>query len=46
LAVYLYEIGFQRFDQGYAAAIGYSLAVISILLAGLQLLLFRAFRDD
>lgn len=46
LAVYLYEIGFQRFDQGYAAAIGYSLAVISILLAGVQLLLFRAFRDD
>lgn len=46
LAIYLYEIGFQRFDQGYAAAIGYSLAVISILLAGLQLLLFRAFRDD
>jgi ABC-type sugar transport system permease subunit len=46
LAIYLYEIGFQRFDQGYAAAIGYSLAVISILLAGVQLLLFRAFRDD
>jgi ABC-type sugar transport system permease subunit len=46
LAVYLYEIGFQRFDQGYAAAIGYSLAVISILLAGLQFLLFRAFSDD
>ena len=46
LAVYLYEIGFQQFDQGYAAAIGYSLAVISILLAGLQLLLFQAFRDD
>jgi ABC-type sugar transport system permease subunit len=46
LAIYLYEIGFQRFDQGYAAAIGYSLAVISMLLAGLQLLLFRAFRDD
>jgi ABC-type sugar transport system permease subunit len=46
LAIYLYEIGFQRFDQGYAAAIGYSLAVISMLLAGVQLLLFRAFRDD
>ena len=46
LAIYLYEIGFQRFDQGYAAAIGYSLAVISIVLAGLQLLLFRAFSDD
>jgi ABC-type sugar transport system permease subunit len=46
LAIYLYEIGFQRFDQGYAAAIGYSLAVISIVLAGLQFLLFRAFSDD
>jgi ABC-type sugar transport system permease subunit len=46
LAVYLYEVGFQQFDQGYAAAIGYSLAMISILLAGVQLLLFRAFRDD
>lgn len=46
LAVYLYEIGFQRFDQGYAAAIGYSLAVISIVLASVQLLLFQVFRDD
>ena len=45
LAVYLYEIGFRQFEQGYAAAIGYSLAVISILLAGLQLLLFRVFSD-
>jgi len=46
LAIYLYEVGFQEFDQGYAAAVGYSLAIISILLAGLQLLLFRAFSDD
>ncbi|MDQ3779938.1 MAG: sugar ABC transporter permease [Chloroflexota bacterium] len=46
LAIYLYEVGFQEFDQGYAAAVGYSLALISILLAGLQLLLFRAFSDD
>ncbi|MDP9364618.1 MAG: sugar ABC transporter permease [Chloroflexota bacterium] len=46
LAIYLYDVGFQQFDQGYAAAIGYSLATISILLAGLQLLLFRAFGED
>ncbi len=46
LAIYLYQVGFQEFEQGYAAAIGYSLALISILLAGLQLLLFRAFSED
>ena len=46
LAIYLYDVGFQQFDRGYAAAIGYSLALISIVLAGLQLLLFRTFRDD
>jgi ABC-type sugar transport system permease subunit len=46
LAVYLYDVGFQQFDQGYAAAIGYSLAMISILLAGVQLLLFRVFSSD
>lgn len=46
LAVYLYEVGFRQFDQGYASAIGYSLAIISTLLAGMQLLLFRAFGED
>ena len=46
LAIYLYEVGFRQFDQGYAAAIGYSLAVISILLAGIQLVLFRTFQSD
>ena len=46
LAIYLYEIGFRQFEQGYAAAIGYSLALISIVLAGVQLLLFRRFGDD
>ncbi len=45
LAIYLYEVGFRQFDQGYAAAIGYSLALISILLSGVQFLLFRVFRD-
>ena len=46
LAIYLYEVGFRQFDQGYAATIGYSLAVISILLAGIQLVLFRTFQND
>jgi len=46
LAIYLYDVGFQQFEQGYAAAIGYSLAIISMVLAGIQLLLFRAFADD
>lgn len=41
LSQYLYEVGFSQFDRGYAAAIGYSMAVISILLAVLQLLLYR-----
>ncbi len=46
LAIYLYDVGFQRFEQGYAAAIGYSLALISLVLAGVQLVLFRTFSDD
>ena len=46
LAIYLYDVGFQQFNQGYAAAIGYSLALISIVLAGLQLLLFRVFATN
>jgi ABC-type sugar transport system permease subunit len=41
LSVYLYEVGFSQFDRGYAAAIGYSMALISIALAMIQLLLFR-----
>jgi ABC-type sugar transport system permease subunit len=43
LSVYLYEVGFSQFDRGYAAAIGYSMALISIALAVIQLLLFRRF---
>jgi len=41
LSIYLYEVGFSQFDRGYAAAIGYSMALISIALAVIQLLLFR-----
>jgi ABC-type sugar transport system permease subunit len=43
LSQYLYEVGFSQFDRGYAAAIGYSMALISIVLTVLQLLLYRRF---
>lgn len=41
LAIYLYEVGFREFDRGYAAAIGYSMAIIAIVLAAAQLLVAR-----
>jgi ABC-type sugar transport system permease subunit len=43
LSLYLYEVGFSQFDRGYAAAIGYSMALISVGLALIQLYLFRRF---
>jgi ABC-type sugar transport system permease subunit len=43
LSLYLYEVGFSQFDRGYAAAIGYSMALISIGLTVIQLYLFRRF---
>ena len=43
LSPYLYEVGFSQFDRGYAAAIGYSMAIISIFLTVIQLLLYRRF---
>ena len=43
LAIYLYEVGFREFDRGYAAAIGYSMAIIAIVLAAVQLLAARRF---
>jgi ABC-type sugar transport system permease subunit len=43
LSQYLYEVGFSQFDRGYAAAIGYSMALISIFLTIVQLLLYRRF---
>ncbi len=43
LSIYLYEVGFSQFDRGYAAAIGYSMALISVGLALIQLYLFRRF---
>ncbi len=41
LAIYLYEVGFREFDRGYAAAIGYSMAVIAVVLAAAQILVAR-----
>ena len=41
LAIYLYEVGFQDFDRGYAAAVGYSMALIAIVFGSAQLLLAR-----
>jgi len=43
LAIYLYEVGFREFNRGYAAAIGYSMALIAIGLATVQLLVARRF---
>ena len=43
LAIYLYEVGFREFDRGYAAAIGYSMAIIAIVLAAIQLFAARRF---
>jgi ABC-type sugar transport system permease subunit len=43
LSLYLYEVGFSQFDRGYASAIGYSMALISIALAVTQLYLYRRF---
>lgn len=43
LAIYLYEVGFREFNRGYAAAIGYSMAIIAVGLAAVQLFLARRF---
>ena len=46
LAMYLYQIGFSQFSLGYAAAIGYSLALIAIVVSIVQFGLFRLWGDD
>ena len=43
---YLYNTGFSYFNLGYAAAIGYTLVVIIVVLAVLNLRFFGAFRED
>lgn len=46
MTMYLYQNGFSYFNLGYAAAIGYSLVIIIVAIAVVQLWLFGAFRED
>ena len=46
LAMYLYQIGFSQFSLGYAAAIGYSLALIAVVVAIFQFGLFRLWGEE
>jgi ABC-type sugar transport system permease subunit len=46
ISMYLYFNGFQYFNLGYAAAIGYSLVLIILALSLINLYAFGAFRED
>jgi ABC-type sugar transport system permease subunit len=46
MTLYLYETAFQNFNLGYASAIGWTLVIVIVVLAVVQLRLFGAFRDD
>ena len=46
MTMYLYNRGFRELKMGYASAIGYSLAIIIVVLTVAQLFLTRAFRED
>ena len=46
LSMYLYQIGFGQFNLGYAAAIGYSLAMIAIIVSVFQFGLFRLWGEE
>ena len=46
MTMYLYNRAFRELKMGYASAIGYSLAVIILVLSLIQLFLIRAFRED
>ena len=46
LAMYLYQIGFSQFSLGYAAAIGYSLALIAVVVSLFQFGLFRLWGEE
>ncbi|MGH2460269.1 MAG: carbohydrate ABC transporter permease [Chloroflexota bacterium] len=46
MTMYLYVTGFTYFNLGYASAIGYTLVVIIMIIAAVQLKLFGAFRED
>jgi arabinosaccharide transport system permease protein len=45
MTMYLFNRGFRELKMGYASAIGYTLAIIIVVLTILQLRLVRAFRD-
>ncbi|HXF63638.1 MAG TPA: sugar ABC transporter permease [Caldilineaceae bacterium] len=46
MVMYLYNTGFSYFNLGYASAIGYTLVLIVVTLAVLNLRFFGAFRED
>lgn len=46
MTMYLYQTGFQYFNLGYASAIGYTLVIVIMIIAAVQLWLFGAFRED
>ena len=46
MTMYLYNRGFRELKMGYASAIGYTLAIIIVMLTVIQLFLIRAFRED
>ena len=46
MTMYLYNTGFRELKLGYAAASGYALALIIVVLTVIQLFLVRAFRED
>jgi ABC-type sugar transport system permease subunit len=46
MTMYLYIIGFRQFKLGYASAIAYALVAIVLGLSLINLILFRAFREE
>jgi len=46
MTMHLYNTGFRELKLGYAAANGYALAVIIVVLTVIQVVLVRAFRED
>jgi multiple sugar transport system permease protein len=46
LVTYLYQVGFQNFESGYAAAISWVLFLLILLISMLQLRLFRFKETD
>jgi ABC-type sugar transport system permease subunit len=45
MTVYLYQTSFQSFEFGYAAAMGFAMAIIIMVLSLVQLRMFGAFRE-